>query len=136
MNSFLGLWSELMHKDIGGYRSQQLSLSNQSTQNGFPPQLVRWLNRQGWSAERFFYDEQKLRELVNVARLEKTIAANENLLKQNTVNDTLKTSLREIVGKHKKQLSAIKVNPQELALVKENLYQITQILDGTAVLDN
>ncbi len=54
LNSFLGVWAEFMRKDVAGYRSQQLSLTSRGAADGFPPQLVRWLKRQGWNVEGFF----------------------------------------------------------------------------------
>lgn len=132
LNAFLSVWSEFMHKDIAGYSSQQLSLSRHDAESGFPPQLVRWLKRQGWGAERFFYNEQKIRALINAASLEENLNANRQLLKKMEDNDNLKS----IVRSQEEQLKLIKVNKQELELIKANLYQVSQILEGKAVLKN
>lgn len=132
LNAFLNVWSEFMRKDIAGYSSLQLSLSSGGAADGFPPQLVRWLGRQGWNVERFFYNEQKVRGLLRAAALEENLNANRRLLKEAHGNDNLKNIIRS----QEEQLGLIKVNPEELALIKANLYQVNQIMDGKAVLKN
>ncbi len=132
LNAFLNVWSEFIRKDIGGYGSRQLSLSSRGAEDGFPPQLVRWLRRQGWNVERFFYNEQKIRELLNAAALENNLNANRLLSKKMGGNENLKNIIRN----QEEQLGLIKVNPKELALIKANLYQVNLIMDGKAVLKN
>lgn len=136
LNSFLSVWADFMRKDVAGYTSQQLSLSCRGASDGFPPQLVRWLKRQGWGVERFFYNEQKIRELANVASLQKSIESNLKLLKKLGKDGAAGANLKNIVNQQEEQLKLARVNPQELELVKANLYQINLIMDGKAVLKN
>lgn len=136
LNSFLSVWAEFMRKDVAGYKSQQLSLSSRGTADGFPPQLVRWLKRQGWSAERFFYDEQKIRELANIASLEENVESNRKLLKKLGKDAASGANLKNIITRQEEQLKLARVNPQELELIKANLYQVNMIMDGKAVLKN
>lgn len=103
---------------------------------GFPPQLVRWLKRQGWSAERFFYDEQKIRELANIASLEENVESNRKLLKKLEKDAASGANLKNIITRQEEQLKLARVNPQELELIKANLYQVNMIMDGKAVLKN
>ena len=134
LNSFLRVWSEMLSKDVGRYASQQLSLSRGTTEDGFPPQLVRWLKRQGWHAGRFFDDEQKIRALVRYAALEQNLNANRKLLQELGKDAGAASGLREIISRQERQLSVLKVNPQELELIRANLYQVGEILAGKAVL--
>lgn len=136
LNSFLSVWADFMGKDVAGYKSQQLSLSSRGASDGFPPQLVRWLKRQGWSAERFFYNEQKIRELANIAELQKSIESNQKLLKKLGKDGAAGANLKDIISRQEEQLKLTRANPQELELIKTNLYQVNLILDGKAVLKN
>ncbi len=130
MNAFLKTWPEFIKTDIS---LQQLSLSGTSAAEKFPPQVVRWLRANGWNAEHFFYIEQRLREAVTAAGLQQTIDSNKLIL-QKMREDAAAENLQKIISMQQAQLAAIKITPAELELVKNNLYQINQILEGKAVL--
>lgn len=136
LNSFLAVWADFIRNDIAGYKSQQLSLSNRNSADGFPPQLVRWLKRHEWGVERFFYTEQKIRELVNIATLEKSIEANRKLLKKMGQDTASGANLKNIIDGQEEQLKLVHFNKQEMELIKANLYQINMIMDGKAILKN
>lgn len=127
INAFLEVWSEFMQKDLS--RSMhQVSLSQDSA---VPAQVVRWLYAKGWNAERFFAVEQHLRELVAVATLQNSLEDNRRLLGKMSGDGV--ANLKNIIASQEQQFKALHYNPQELALVRANLYQITHILEGRAV---
>lgn len=124
LNAFLDLWSRINYGPLKNYM-WQISLKSGST---YPRPLVKWLEAQGWSAERFFYDEQKVRELLEYVKLEGNIASNVKLSKRTSAN------LDEIVKEQRRHLKVRNFNESEIKLIKDNLYQINEIFAGRAVL--
>ncbi len=128
LNAFLRVWSEFMQKDLSKTMGQ-VSLQQNSE---VPPQVKRWLSTKGWSAERFFSLEQRIKELVTVATLQNGLEDNRRLLKE--MSGPGADNIKDIVSLQEKRLNALHYNPKELAIVRNNLYQIEQVLSGKAVL--
>lgn len=131
MNDFLTVWSQFIKKDVS---LMQFSLAGTSSDEKYPARLSRWLRSQGWNAEHFFYMEQRLRDCLTAVRLEQTIESNKAILRKMR-EDAAAENLQKIITMQKAQLAAVRVTPAEIALVKANLSQITQILEGKAVLE-
>lgn len=123
LNSFLDLWARINHSRMKHYLSQ-VSLRSDSS---YPPRLVTWLNLQNWDPDRFFYNEQRLRELIGYIKLQNNINSNVKLAQTSGAN------LDMVVKEQRKYLNAQKFNPEEIELVKNNLYQINEIFAGRAV---
>ena len=128
LNAFLEVWSDFMQKDLSKSMGQ-VSLQQDSE---VPSQVRRWLNANGWNTERFFSMEQRLKELVAIATLQNNLEDNRGLLK--TMSGSGADNLKNIISSQEKQFKALSYNPEELALVRANLYQIEQVLSGKAVL--
>ena len=124
INSFMEVWADFMQKGLAD-SMKQVSLNSDGS---VPPRVVRWLNAKGWSAEYFFAVEQRLRGLVSIATLQNNLEDNQKLYEKNA-ND----NLRRIIKNQKEQFAALRYNPQELALVRANIYQIVNVLNGSAV---
>ncbi|MBE6445044.1 MAG: hypothetical protein E7019_03170 [Alphaproteobacteria bacterium] len=126
INDFMEVWSKFIKE--GHYQKMtQISLSNDSQ---VPTSVISWLELEGWSAQRFFAVEQRLRFLVSVATLENGLEANIKLLKRSR-----NINISNIVETQKQKLSSLKYSSQELALVKENMYQISAVLDGKGIIE-
>lgn len=125
VNSFMEVWSDFVQKGLAD-SMKQVSLNSDGA---VPAQVVRWLNAKGWSAEYFFAVEQRLRELISVATLQNNLEDNQKLYEKSP-ND----NLRLIIRNQEERFAALRYNPQELALVRANIYQITNVLDGKAVI--
>ena len=128
LNSFLHVWSEFMQKDLGKTMGQ-VSLQENSE---IPYQVKRWLSNKGWNAERFFSLEQRLKELVSIATLQNNLEDNKKLLKE--MSGAGSDNIKDIVSAQEKHFKALSYNPKELAIVRNNLYQIEQVLSGKGVL--
>lgn len=129
LNAFLNVWSDFMQKDLSK-SMQQVSLQQNSE---IPSQIRRWIEGNGWNVERFFSVEQRLKELVSIATLQNNLEDNRGLLK--TMSGQGADNLKSIISSQEKQFKALSYNPEELALVRANLYQIEQVLSGKAVLE-
>lgn len=124
INAFLVVWSEFAQKDI----SRSMAQISLSSSGEIPTRVIRWLYARGWDAQRFFVVEQRLRELVAIATLQNSLEDNRKLMSKMSGGN-----LKDIVASQENQLKAQKYNPQELALVRGNLYQISQVLEGKGV---
>lgn len=135
MKAFLETWSRFLQKDIGKYGVQQVSLTGAKPSEGFSPYLVRWLKKEGWNADRFFYVEQRLKAIVKTALLAENIDSNKKILEQRRREgkDGTVSNIMKIIEAQEKQFNTEKVTPQELDMVKGTLYQINAILEGKAI---
>ena len=129
LNKFLQTWSKFVKTDIS---MQQLSLNDASSKEKYPSQVIRWLRVNGWNAEHFFYIEQRLKEAVTAASLQETIEGNKAILHKMR-EDAASENLQKIISMQQAQLDSVKITPAEIELVKNNLYQINQVLEGKAV---
>ena len=80
-------------------------------------------------SQRFFYTEARLRQLINVVNLDRSIKANEKLLTQRNIDQTMSSNLRIILEEQKRQFAKINANKRDVALVEANLYAINSVLD-------
>lgn len=126
INDFMAVWSKFLRSDVGA-TFRQLSLNENDE---LPSQVSRWFTTQGWSAKRFFAVEQRLRILVNIAYLQNNLASNMELQQKTNV-----ANLNDIIKRQKNQLESLQYNPKELELVSANLYQISEVLDGKAIIE-
>ncbi len=123
LNSFLDLWSRMMQSDL---KSKLTQVSLRTSDNKYPKELIRWLELQNWNVERFFYNEQRLAEIVNCINLRNAYESNMKLAQL--------SSLDGIVKDLKQKLVTCSHDSDEVALIEANLYQITEIFAGHAVL--
>ena len=115
----MGIFSGL--KDILG----QMSLHSN---NEYPAVLVKWLEAQQWNVERFFYNEQRLLGLVDYVNLNNSLKSNIALSKTTGAN------LKEVIENQQQRMSSCPYDEDEMMLINNNLYQITEIFAGRAVL--
>ena len=124
LNEFLNLWSRMTHGPLQKYVGQISLASGKS----YPRPLVKWLEVQNWDVERFFYDEQRLHGLIGCAALQENIDSNVSLSRHDL------SGLRQIINEQRQKLGGCRFDDDELELVRANLYQITEIFAGRAVM--
>ena len=123
LNEFLNLWTRIVNGPLQKYLVQ-ISLSSKQQ---YPTAISNWLKAQHWSVERFFYDEQRIRGLVDCVSLQESLESNIALSKR-------QNNLRPIVKEQRQRLSLCRYDKDEMELIRANLYQITEILAGRAVM--
>ncbi len=123
LSAFLDLWSRVQQSELKKYIGQ-MSLS---AKNEYPRPLVKWLEAQNWSVERFFYDEQRLYELARCAKLKISLEGHKALAAHN--------NLRDIIRQQQRQMKACSFGADEMTLIEANLYPITEIFAGRAILE-
>ena len=126
LNAFLQLWSQIMQGPLKEYIGQ-VSLNSSSQ---YPKEIREWLEIQNWNVERFFYDEQRIREVLSCIVLQNNMEGNKNLSRISGNN------MKKIINRQKEELQDCKYSQEELSLIKDNMYTITEVLSGKAVLVN
>ena len=117
LGSFLTLWAKIKNGSFKKY-FKQISLHNT---DDYPRVVVKWLNLNNWSAERFFYDEQHIRDLLRCVELKKSLNANIEASTKTKVN------LADLVSSQKQGMESCVFDKDELELIKINRNQIVAI---------
>ena len=81
---FLMLWDQMQKGELKGYL-EQIPLKNEE---GYPRPIVKWLELNNWSVERFFYDEQRIRDILSCVNLERNLNTNVEVSKKTGINLT------------------------------------------------
>lgn len=123
INSFLEVYVDFSSTNLETI-VEGMSLRNDKE---FPAQVKRWFRAKGWSADRFFAVEQRIKQLISVAILINNIEDNRKL---KTAVDG--DGLQNIIEQQEQRLKSLKYNQEELVLVKDNLFYINTIL-GTGI---
>ena len=123
LSDFLSLWQRMMQGSIKKYASQ-ISLKEAGQ---YPRPIVKWLELQNWNAERYFYIEQRLMQIVEYVNLRKNLEGNLSIASNSGIN------LNEIIADQKQKMSTCPFGEDEMQLVEQNLYLITQIMSGNPV---
>lgn len=124
LNDFLEVWGNMMQSSFG----KSFEGASLKSENEYPENLKKWLKLQRWNIERFFYDEQRIRDLVKYAEIKQQLRDNKKIAKSSLIN------LKSINKNLEKSMDAIPYRMAELELIEANLYQITEILAGKAIL--
>lgn len=128
MDRFLPVWAEYMEDEIRNVGAGQLSLGMEDGKEKFLPELVRWLKKRGWNAERFFFVEQRLKTIVKTAFWQEHAQSTEQMLRQSEMDES---AVQRMIDEQKQRLTVGKVTPAEVEMVKPDLILISDILDGT-----
>ncbi len=128
LNDFLIMWAKFMRSDLEK-NMRHISLSQEDK---ISPQVERWIEVHGWSAKRFWEIEQKVMNLVAIAKLINNLEDNKKFL--NNAPNISAENLKTIIKNQETQLKNATYNPKELELVQANLYAVAQVLEGKAVI--
>lgn len=125
LNAFLSVWSKMMQTRFGE-NFKQKSLKSKSQ---YPIGFKKWLRLQYWDIERFLYDEERIRSLLEYSDIKLQLEENKQIIKKHH-----QINLKDIVNDLEKRLSTKSFDGEELNLIEANRYQIFEILSGRAIL--
>ena len=127
LDAFLNIWSKLMQSRFAGnFNKKSLSMKTE-----YPSSLKKWLRLQYWDINRFFYDEQRIRDLLEYVDIKQQLEDDKQISRT-----TAKINLRGIISELEKRLEENPFDEKELDLIHANRYQISEILAGRAILGN
>ena len=114
---FLIVWDQIQKGKLKKYLDK-IPLQNEGE---YPRQIVKWLELNNWSAERFFYDEQRLRDIINCVDLERSLSTNIEASEKASIN------LKELVANQKQRMKSCSFDKKEKKLIEYNRNQIVSI---------
>lgn len=117
INAFLALWQQMQKGPLKEYLAQR----SLHAKGSYPRPIVKWLAVNNWDAERFFYDEQRLQDLLKCADLKIMINANIETNKRTGIN------LEDIIKIQKEGLKACLFEQEEMDLIERNRKQIKAV---------
>lgn len=126
LNDFLGVWSNFMQSTF----KDSLKSTSLASKESYPSSFKNWLDLQHWSVERFFYTEQKVRDLLKYAEIKSRLEENMKIVKSSNIN--LHSMNKDLQSK----LERCPYDSTEIELIINNIYQITEVLSGRAILGN
>lgn len=118
LKDFLNLW----HKAVSGYVKNYMpsaSMDENSLSRGI---FSRWLKLHNWNKNRFFYDEQRLRDLIGCAEIQNNMDSNIEIQQKTSTN------LSDLLNMQKKQLALCHFDQKEIELVKNYLPDIILLM--------
>ena len=126
LDAFLNVWSKLMQSRFAeDFNKKSLNIKGEHPKN-----LKKWLKLQYWDIERFFYDEQRIRDLLEYVDIKLQIEENQKISKMSG-----DMNLNKFNKSLEQRLKTSSFSENELNLIETNRYQITEILSGEAVLE-
>ena len=125
LNEFLNIWSKLTQSYYGdSFKGKSLKKASE-----YPNGLQKWLRLQYWDINRFFYDEQRIRDLMEYIDVKQQLEDSKKITRSHT-----KINLNNIISDLEKRLDVNSYKQTELELIEVNRYQIDEVLSGRAIL--
>ena len=134
--NFLPLWSEYMAQGLNTDVSDKVSLMSGDLETALPWPVNFWLNKNCWTAERFYYVEQRLRSILRTLYLrEHTRAVKEILLQQleNETDEAKKASYQNMIDIQDAIANVEAISEEELNIVRGREQLIEDVLNGKNV---
>lgn len=124
LDAFLDVWSDMMNSTF------KESYNNNSLKKEKLVSFQKWLKLKRWNIDRFFYDEQRIRDILTYLDVKAKLEGNRKIAKKSSIN------LDNITSDLEKHLDHYHYDEKELSLIEANIYQIVEILSGRAVLEH
>ncbi len=126
LEEFLYVWSKMNNSSLRGILGQ-LSLKSKYE---YPKELVKWLEVQNWNIDRFFYNEQRLTELIFFVNLKRSIAEHEKMQQITNVN------LQNIIKEQQEILKKSSFDDDEIELITKNFVEINKFMEKKKILED
>lgn len=126
LEDFLYIWSKMNNSSLRGIVGQ-LSLKSEYK---YPKELVNWLEVQQWNPDRFFYNEQRLSEIMVLINLKNSIRENETMQRISNIN------LQNIINEQYEVLKQSPFDEEEINLVAGNLTEINKFFEHKKILED
>ncbi len=118
LNDFVSLWVKANSSYISKYMNDPNARINGTT----PWLFKQWLNIHDWNDQRFYFCEEKLRNILKCVILQKNHDDNVEMAAKGN------SSLKIIIKQQEEQLSLCSINPQEFALISDNLGNLRKVI--------
>ncbi len=131
LNSFLKLWQEYMNKGLYKDVPDKVSLLSENFTAKLPVRVNVWLNKNCWTAERFYYVEQRLQAILRTIYLKQHADEVKKVLseqmEQEKDEDRIAT-YQDMINKQDEIANIENVTDAEINLVKKMQKQAELVL--------
>ena len=118
LTNFMDIWYKMTEtKYAKNYNIKSLKSSNR-----YPKGLITWLKLQDWDIDRFFYDEQRIQDLLKHVDLKHQLEDDREIDANSGIN------LDDIINDLEKTLRSTSFNEEEIALIEINRYEISKLM--------
>ena len=118
LNDFLTVWYQINQTKYLKKKLERIPLQNADS---YPWVIVRWLKLKRWNTQRFFYDEQRLKDILNCVNLKMNLNANIQASKRTNID------LKDLVMHQEESMQACLFDEEEINLVESNREQIISV---------
>lgn len=133
IDKFLELWPLYLQQGLQREISDKISLMSGNIAEQIPWKVNFWLNKHCWTAERFYYVEQRLRSIIRTSRLKQHTDAVKAVLSEQlkTETDEAKAaSYQNMLDLQDKIYNIENVDEAELIMLHGREEKIEKILNG------
>lgn len=136
MDKFLHLWSEFLELHLNSDNTQDLLIAEAAYAPKISGRARRWIKKQGWETDRFFYVGRRLKSIVRACQLkvlgERARESLEIQLRQEK-DSGVRRSIADLLEEQSRMYLAERVSEGEIDMVMPHLGIVSDILDGKLI---
>ena len=128
VEQFLKLWSEYVEKGYDKEVSDKISLMDGKLEDNLPISIKMWFNAKCWTADRFYYIEDRLRSAIQTLYLKRHSAGIISILNER-INDNNYEEYQNMIEQQNKIANIENISDAELKYVEMREAEIVNILN-------
>ena len=130
--AFVPVWQEFNDEFGDKVNLSELSLSNKLPAETIPYSAGLWLKSKGWSANRYFYVEQRIYDIMHHIYLRKHSLDIIDVMKKSLATETdtaARENINNIITAQEEILNNLSISPGEMEAVETHYAEILQLMD-------
>ena len=136
MDDFLVLWSEFLEQDFASNNMIALLSTNAAANKKVSSRAQKWIKKQNWDVDRFFYVGRRLNSIVKACRLKLLAKKTRDSLRlqlDQTKNELVQNSIIRLMDEQSQMYKAENVSEGEIEMVMPHLDNVADILAGKLI---
>lgn len=136
MDDFLVLWSEFLEQDFASNSMIALLSTNAAANKKVSSRAQKWIKKQNWDVDRFFYVGRRLNSIVKACRLKLLAKKTRDSLRlqlDQTKNELVQNSIIRLMDEQSQMYKSENVSEGEIEMVMPHLDNVADILVGKLI---
>lgn len=136
MDDFLVLWSEFLEQDFASNNMIALLSTNAVANKKVSSRAQKWIKKQNWDVDRFFYVGRRLNSIVKACRLKLLAKKTRDSLRlqlDQTKNELVQNSIIRLMDEQSQMYKSENVSEGEIEMVMPHLDNVADILAGKLI---
>ena len=136
MDDFLVLWSEFLEQDFASNNMIALLSTNAVANQKVSSRAQKWIKKQNWDVDRFFYVGRRLNSIVKACRLKLLAKKTRDSLRlqlDQTKNELVQNSIIRLMDEQSQMYKSENVSEGEIEMVMPHLDNVADILAGKLI---